>query len=321
MMRVMASLKVNDTELDEALEGFETPEGLVAVALHDGFTESSEVGLAILAIGEAYWTLVHEGAYVICVDQQREEPIRAELAAYELVRKKRLRPLTLRTHEFRFNGWSFVAYCVLLIAVFSMQGAYDLASFGRVDAVTMIDQGQWWRAVTALTLHADIVHLVSNLVAGMGFAFFVARFFGAFAGWGLIFLSGCLGNLLNAWVYYPDPHFSIGASTAVFGALGLLTGIGVWVALAEPDQRWTLPRWLVPVFGGFTLLGLIGVGDGLDGLVDVAAHISGFLCGLVLGLVGAIFQRLFVRFEGPLHYVAGLASLAFVGLAWWLALL
>lgn len=320
-MRVMASLKVNDTELDEALAEFEVPEGLVVVALHTDFAESSEVGLAILAMGDAYWTLVHEGAYVICVDQHREVPIREELAAYELVRKKRLSPLPLRIHEFRFSGWSFAAYCVLLIVVFSLQGAYDLTSYGRVDAEAMIDQGQWWRALTALTLHADVVHLVSNLVAGMGFAFFVARFFGAVAGWGLILLSGCLGNLLNAWVYYPEAHFSIGASTAVFGALGLLTGIGVWVALAEPDQRWTLPRWLVPVFGGFTLLGLIGVGDGLVGLVDVAAHISGFLCGMALGLVGAIFQRVFVRFEGPLKYVVGLASVVITCLAWWLALL
>lgn len=320
MMQTMASLKVTDTGLTDALAGFEVPEGLVPVALHDDFAESSEVGLAILAMGEAYWTLAHEGAYVICVDEHREAPIRVELDAYELVRKKRLRPLPLRIHDFHFSGWSFAAYCVLLIVVFSMQGAYDLASFGRVDAVAMIEEGQWWRAMAALTLHADIVHLVSNLVAGMGFAFFVARFFGAVAGWALILLSGALGNLLNAWVYYPEAHFSIGASTAVFGALGLLTGIGVWVALAEPDQRWTLPRWLLPVFGGFTLLGLTGVGDGIDGLVDVAAHISGFLCGLVLGLIGAIFQRLFVRYEQPFRWGTGAVSLFCLGLAWWLAL-
>ena len=55
---------------------------------------------------------------------------------------------------------------------------------GRIDAVSIVARWELWRAVTALTLHGDVVHLVSNLVAGAGFALLVARFFGAGMGVG-----------------------------------------------------------------------------------------------------------------------------------------
>jgi membrane associated rhomboid family serine protease len=88
------------------------------------------------------------------------------------------------------------------------------------------------------------------------------------------------------------------------------------VAITEAKQSWAMPRWFMPIFGGITLLGLIGIGDGsLDGLVDVAAHISGFFCGLLLGLAGGAFQKVFVYLETKRFWV-GLLSLALVGGAW-----
>ena len=177
----------------------------------------------------------------------------------------------------------------------------------------MVQGSQWWRALTALTLHADVVHLVSNLISGLGFAFFVCRFFGAGAGWLLVLLSGIAGNVLNAMVYYPEVHYSIGASTAVFGALGLLTGVGIWAAVLDPDHRLSLPRWLIPVFGGLTLLGLFGVGDGN---VDVAAHISGFACGAVFGALGAWVQSWFLVLQ-RWSIACGALSLGLLALAWY----
>tara|TARA_B100000614_G_scaffold46555_1_gene39639 strand:- start:39 stop:728 length:690 start_codon:yes stop_codon:yes gene_type:complete len=218
--------------------------------------------------------------------------------------------------EFSFSSLSFVLYALLLIGCFVWQQAGYPLDLGRGDSLAMISGGEWTRALTSLCLHGDIVHLVSNLVAGMGFAFFVARFFGAAAAWLLILLSGVLGNVLNAWVYFPEAHYSIGASTAVFGALGLLTGVGLWVALTEAQESWLMPRWFIPVFGGITLLGLTGIGDGsLHGIVDVAAHISGFMCGMLLGFLGAIFQRAFAVLERARVWV-GLLTMALVAIAW-----
>jgi membrane associated rhomboid family serine protease len=313
----MASLKAIEGKHGPIdLVDFEADEGLVAVAVFDDYAKAGEAGLAILAMGNAYWMILHEGRYVICVVEGRVAAVCAELDALAALESGRGPGGRFEYREFEFGSWSFVLYAAVLIVCFVWQGSADIVSVGQTDAVAMVQGAQWWRAATALTLHADVVHLVSNVVSGMGFAFFVCRFFGAGPGWLLVLLSGIAGNVLNAVVYSPEVHYSIGASTAVFGALGLLTGVGIWAALSAPDRRLSLPRWLIPLFGGLTLLGLFGVGDGN---VDVAAHISGFLCGVVLGGGGACVQRWFISLQSW-SIAFGSMSLCLVGWAWWLAL-
>jgi rhomboid protease GluP len=309
----MASLKAVGIGGGNMPEGFEAPEGLEAVAVFDSFSNASDSGLAILAMGNAYWTILHAGRYVICVDALKVGVVRHELLEFAALARSRKPAGRLEYHEFDFGGLSFLLYAAVLIACFIwQQNTAGIVSVGRGDALAMVDGGEWWRAVTALTLHADIAHLVSNLVAGMGFAFFACRFFGAASGWLLILLSGMMGNALNAVVYYPEAHASIGASTAVFGTLGLLTGVGVWAAFSAPELRLMLPRWLVPVFGGLTLLGLFGMGEGG---VDVAAHISGFICGVLLGVGGACLQGITKRLY-RWRVLLGVLSLLLIVGAW-----
>ena len=316
----MASLKMQKSGVVDALEGLEfgdveVEDGLEAVAVFDDFSQANDSALVILAMGAAYWMIQHEQSYVLCVAEARAGAVRRELRAVAALESARGRYGRFEYEEFDFGWISFLLYGVVLVACFIWQGRAPIVSLGQADALAMIDGGEWWRAVTALTLHADIVHLVSNLVAGLGFAFFVCRFFGAPAGWFLVLLSGAAGNALNAAVYYPEAHYSIGASTAVFGALGLLTGVGLWAAVSAPERMMILPRWLIPSFGGLTLLGLFGLGEGN---VDVAAHISGFLCGVVFGFFGAVGQRLFIGLQRWRFGGAGLSLLA-LGLAWWWA--
>ena len=309
----MASLKAEDANKRAVdLADFEAPEGLVAVAVFDDFATAGDAGLAILAMGEAYWVILHHACYVICVSDACEERVRRELTELAALTRVRPRGALLDYQEFSFGWQSFALFAAVLIGCFMWQGHSTIADLGRTDSVAMVARGEWWRAVTALTLHADVVHLVSNLLAGAGFAFFVCRFFSAALGWLLILLSGVAGNVLNAQVYYPAAHYSIGASTAVFGALGLLTGVGIWAAVSAPDRRWLLPRWLLPLFGGLTLLGLFGVGDGT---VDVAAHISGFLCGVVVGGLAACFQRVCISLQRA-RFFFGVVSVAIVAIGW-----
>lgn len=302
-------------------EDFDAPPGWGAAAVFESTRRAHEAGLAILAMGQAYWLLPHEETYIICVATGNLTAVRRELEAMErLGGRTRPQPRQVPYRELRVSHWSFVLYGLLLSLCFAAHFYFPIKSTGRVDAVRMLEDGEWWRAITALTLHGDIVHLVSNLVAGIGFAFLLARFFGAGAAWLLVLLTGAAGNALNAWVHYPEAHLSIGASTAVFGALGLITGIGLWVAVIQSAERWTMPRWLVPAFGGLTLLGLLGIGDGLDARIDVAAHISGFICGVVAGFVCATRQAAFVRLDRYGRWI-GLLALMLIGVAWLVALL
>ncbi|MFU8847841.1 MAG: rhomboid family intramembrane serine protease [Opitutales bacterium] len=315
----MASKK-NAVSLLPDPEDFNAPEGWCPVAVYATTQQAHEAGLAILAMGHAYWLQPHEDSYIICVAESKLVAIHRELEVMQRMGHHSIprgRPVSHIVLD--CSGWSFLLYALLLSACFAVQSLLPIQSAGRVDAVRMVEQGEWWRALTALTLHGDVVHLASNVVAGMGFAFLLARFFGAGAAWLLILFSGTAGNALNAWVHYPEAHLSIGASTAVFGALGLITGVGLWIALLQPAERWTMPRWLLPAFGGLTLLGLLGIGDGLDMRVDVAAHFSGFLCGSLLGFVCATRQAAFVRWNRYGRWV-GLVAIAFIGFAWLMAL-
>ncbi len=94
----------------------------------------------------------------------------------------------------------------------------------------MIDGGEWWRPFTSLFLHADFNHLLGNVCFGVIFCVLVAHSVGPVLGWVLILASGVMGNILTAGWYYPERFQSVGASTATFGALGILVGLGAWMA-------------------------------------------------------------------------------------------
>ena len=99
-------------------------------------------------------------------------------------------------------------------------------------------------------------------------------------GWLLILVCGTLGNVVTAWMHRTENFTSLGASTAVFAALGILSGHG----LAETFRdRTNLPwaRITAPVLAGVVLLGWLGSGNGTN--TDVMGHVFGFGSGLVAG--------------------------------------
>ena len=137
-------------------------------------------------------------------------------------------------------------------------------------------QGEVWRTVTALTLHSNALHLAGNM---LGIALFGSAVC-AIAGWGvggmMILASGSLGNMANA-LFYETGHVSIGASTAVFGALGVLAAYQFLSKIKHRRQR--IKAW-VPLAGGLALLAILGSDAGSD----IMAHLFGFLSGILLGL-------------------------------------
>jgi membrane associated rhomboid family serine protease len=173
--------------------------------------------------------------------------------------------------------------------------------------------GQWWRAVTALTLHADAGHVLANLVFGAVFGLLAGRALGGGVAWLVIVAAGVLGNLANAWVRPPE-HVSIGASTAVFASLGMLVAHALY---HWRDERGTgLRRWR-PLVGGLLLLAYTGVGGPRT---DVVAHVTGFLAGLLIGWAGCRLPPR-VLASGRVQAAAGLAALVIVVVAWAAALI
>ena len=209
-----------------------------------------------------------------------------------------------------------VVFIVLLLLAWSLQsslaGGYDWTSLGRVDGRAMLD-GQWWRALTALTLHGDFGHLAANLFFGALFGGLAARYLGTGSAWLAVVVAGGLGNLANAWLQGPD-HRSIGASTAVFAALGLL---GAFVATHR--RRGGALRW-AERWGALIAAGAILAYTGSGGeRTDVGAHLTGFAGGALFGWGLAWTGR---TGAGPAAFqvVCGLAAVGALVAAWALAL-
>jgi membrane associated rhomboid family serine protease len=212
---------------------------------------------------------------------------------------------------------------VILVAVGLMvsNGLWRLDAFdvGALDAARVQD-GQWWRAWTALTLHLDGAHLAANLAAGVWFCYLAAAQIGSGSAWLLIVIGAACANLLEA-LLGPPTHLSVGASTAVFTALGLLAA-HAWQLRSRYGQRWAV-RW-APLVGGVVLLGWFGAGGGGEdspavGQIDIVAHALGFLVGGVLGVLAAQpwARRALERVP---QWLSGLAALASIAIAWACAL-
>ncbi|HSO00647.1 MAG TPA: rhomboid family intramembrane serine protease [Candidatus Nanopelagicales bacterium] len=148
-----------------------------------------------------------------------------------------------------------------------------------------------WRAVTALTLHADTAHVLGNVISGTIFATAVQRRLGPGGAALAIVASGTLGNLANALWYHGilgQGHASIGASTAVFGAIGLLAGTQLLLDRAQASGA-ARPFWqkAAPVAGGLALLGALGASPHSD----LLAHLFGLLSGALLGVLAGLGLR------------------------------
>ncbi len=189
--------------------------------------------------------------------------------------------------------------------------AYDWWSAGSAQAGLMRD-GAWWRAFTALGLHADAGHLIGNLLLGSLFGVLLAERLGSGLTWLAILLAGAAGNALNAWVQ-PASHTAIGASTGVFAALGLLAALS-WRRDASRGMS-GLRRWL-PLAAGVTLLSFLGVGGERT---DIGAHIFGFAVGVVFGAVLHALDR-YLPQRKLMRHGFGVAALVLFVVAWLTAL-
>jgi rhomboid protease GluP len=140
----------------------------------------------------------------------------------------------------------------------------------------------------------------------------LAQLLGAGLAWLAILLGGAMGNALNA-LLHPTAHTAIGASTAVFAALGFLAAL-TWSHRA-PLWRYGLRRWL-PLAAGVMLLAYLGVGGERT---DVGGHFAGFAAGVASG-IGLAYAGQRVPHGTSAQLAFGATALAVFALAWLLAL-
>lgn len=247
------------------------------------------------SVGEEQWALL--------VDDVDGERASAALAAFEL--ENAPRPLIPEAVPVA-DGVVAAALFALPIVVFHLwTGPESVESWwfsrGDADAVAMV-HGEWWRALTALTLHADAAHAAGNALFGAVFVALLARRLGTGVALFLTVCAGALGTLATAFLVQRD-FASVGASTAVFAALGALAVL--------PERR---GRKLA---AAVALLGFLGTGKH----ADLVGHLCGFLFGLLLGWVaGALADAKRSVRRAAVQAACCAAALAMPVLAWLRAL-
>ncbi len=268
----------NATHQDERLPD-ELSEAGVYATTQEGFDHS----LVVLALGYACWLMPFDTGYRLLVETSRVNRVHAELMRYDRECVGWPPPVAPGGPTMaRLDFVTPLLWALTVLAVFRGQWLHpEWTDAGELDPAAMFDHGEVWRALTALFLHADSAHLGSNLFGGVFLFAAVLSVFGRVRGWLFIALPAVAGNLAVAAMHYPEPYRSLGASSAIFAALGLLTGRAVRVAggRGHPHRWRTL---FVPSAAGLTVLALYGAGGPL---VDVLAHVTGFGAGLLLGLI------------------------------------
>ncbi len=246
------------------------------------------------------------GSWVVGVPRERAKDAEQVLADYDAD----LSEETGRQSPLHYGSTRVgIALAVGVVAFFLVTGPYDPRASWFVFGSSVSDrifEGEWWRTVTALTLHMDLPHLLGNAAALAIFATAVCASLGPGLGTALILLSGAIGNAASA-AAHGSGHVAVGASTAVFGAVGILCG-QQFVRRRSLRSR-SAPAWLA-LAAGVGLLALLGTAE----RSDLAAHASGLAVGTLLG---ALVARLLTRSPGVVLQTLGLlASAAAVWLAW-----
>lgn len=291
---------------------------LVNDLLHVETRERADARLLVLTSQGIHATVLRtQDGFQLSIEREEDvERARDTLALWIIENRPRKRLPERELSNLNRGGDLAIAYAMalsLLAVHLGLQEFGEASLARRIGSANAYDivRGEIGRTLTALTLHSDLPHALSNTLFGGLFLASLSGRVGAGVALAGALASGALGNLANA-IHHQTGHNSIGASTAVFGVVGLLCGIEAW-----RRQRLALPwqgAW-VPIGAGAALLAMLGAGGG-D--VDYGAHIYGLLAGIGLGWLTAPRWR-----TGPpraaIQALYGGASLLLLGLAWLLA--
>ncbi len=160
---------------------------------------------------------------------------------------------------------------------------------GALSWYYVMQDKEYYRLLTSMFMHADMGHIFNNMII----LFFIGsnlektigklRYLGIYLGAGILAGAASIGyNMLreSGTALYTDTTFSLGASGAIFGAVGALL-YAVLInrgKLKEIGIRQMVVFVILSLYGGF-----------VDNHIDQAAHIGGFLGGILL--VALLYRR------------------------------
>lgn len=260
---------------------------------------SQGIDCAVVEMPEAGWGL-----------QVAEEDVPRSTVA---IRAYEQENATVWRQEIKWTGmlfdWRALAWWLLMVLVFVLSTTRPWFKNAGVMDPVLFQKGQWWRAFTAVTLHADAAHLALNASTGFLLLGLAMGFYGSGIAMLAAFSAGALANFAEMFLR-SENYSGLGASGMVMATLGLLAAQSLF-------ERYHSPReW---IGRGVLAAGLLLVIIGLDEKSDILVHLLGFAVGIFFGVSLCLSARRLLR-RKALDAAASLVSAALLLLTWGLAL-
>lgn len=230
-----------------------------------------------------------EGPFQIFVDPDDQKRAKFQIRLYHRENPPREENAPLPIKASLQPLWVLLVPAAVTLLQFSGY-VPGLESEGISNAEKIL-HGEWWRTITALTLHGDERHLGGNLVTGyivlsmMSYRISLAKLVPFIA------IASAVANFAVAATVQTDFR-SLGFSTFVFAAIGCLA---VMEFRLMPRESHGLLRRFAPLCGAASLAVFLGLGEH----ADILAHFYGFLIGLLCGFIP---KKKSLRWGAPVSY-------------------
>ncbi len=183
--------------------------------------------------------------------------------------------IDLKKRSYITIGITVINILMFLICTFTGDLLYNI---GALNVIRVFYNGEFYRIITSMFLHADVNHLFSNMVIFYFFGDIVEKSIGHIKYLFLYFIAGIGGGLLSMEYssFLGNYVDSVGASGAIFGIIGAL----LWLVISHKGRLGdiTLGKILFLIiyslYSGFTATN-----------IDNAAHIGGLIVGFLFTLI------------------------------------
>ena len=170
----------------------------------------------------------------------------------------------------------------IILSLFGVNPFYpkteDLITFGALSS--QISNGEYWRFLSSMFLHGGIMHLLMNLMV-LGIAGFICEnIFGTVKFTIIYFLSGIIAGI-SSLLWHDGNVILVGASGAIFGLIG---SIAMALILRNNFKENKVALLIIVIYF------VLNIFFGFISNSDNAAHISGFICGMLISLLFYAFE-------------------------------
>lgn len=167
--------------------------------------------------------------------------------------------------------------CILVSLYYWFGGQADSTTQYFAFSTANLLNGRIWTLVTALFLHADILHLAGNMIFLYAFGNALEKEVGAGKTYLAFFAGGILSFLLGVFFYDPSV-FMVGASAAIF----TLTAVVMLVKPLKFSFIFLMPLGLVAII--YIIYNVVAVQSGVEGNIAYISHVIGFAIGVPFGI-------------------------------------